>query len=76
VIDKQEGRRFYGTFSSPRGKETVIAVIARNGSMIYMVDDDGINIGTMLGANQMELCYMLQSPTTRIASCAELTRKP
>ena len=75
TIDKQDGRRFSGTFSSPRGKETVIAVIARNGSMIYMVDDDGINVGTILGPNQMELCYMLQSPAARVASCTELNRK-
>jgi hypothetical protein len=75
TIDKQDGRRFYGTFSSPRGKETVIAVIARNGSMLYMVDDDGINVGTILGPNQMELCYMLQSPSARVASCTELNRK-
>jgi hypothetical protein len=75
TIDKQDGRRFSGTFSSARGKETIIAVIARNGSMIYLVDDDGISLGTILGPNQMELCYMMQTPATRIASCAELTRK-
>jgi len=75
TIDKQDGRRVSGTFSSPRGPETVIAVVSRSGA-IYMVDDDGTSIGTMLAPNRMELCYMLQSPTARLASCVELTRQP
>src|SRR3954454_20583694 len=40
TIDRQDDRRFSGSFSSIRGTETVIAVISRTGT-IYMVDDDG-----------------------------------
>jgi hypothetical protein len=75
TIDKQDGRRVSGTFSSPRGPETVIAVLSRSGA-IYMVDDDGISIGTILAPNRIELCYMMQSPASRLASCVELTRQP
>ena len=75
TVDKQEGRRFSGIFSSERGNDPVIAVISRTGA-IYMVDDDGYTIGTMLAPNRMELCYMIQSPQTRIASCTELTKQP
>jgi hypothetical protein len=75
TIDKQEGRRFSGTFSSSLGTETVIAVISQSGT-IYMVDDDGYNIATMLAPNRLEVCYLLQSPTSRIASCTELTKQP
>jgi len=75
IIDKQDGRRFSGKFSSARGSETVIAVVSRSGA-IYMVDDDGYNIGTMLAPDRMELCYLLQSPAARIASCVELTKQP
>jgi hypothetical protein len=75
TVNQQDGRRFSGTFSSPRGKEPVIAVISRAGT-IYMVDDDGYNIGTMLAPNRMELCYLQQSPKSRIASCTELTKQP
>ena len=75
TIDKQDGRRFSGKFSSARGSETVIAVVSRSGA-IYMVDDDGYNVGTMLAPNRMELCYLLQSPAARIASCVELTKQP
>jgi len=74
VIEKQDGRRFYGTFSSDKHKETVIAVIGRNGT-IYLIDDDGYSFGTLLAPNRMDLCYMKQSPTGRVASCTEMTKK-
>ena len=75
TIDKQDGRRFSGTFSSARRSEKVIAVMSRSGA-IYMVDDDGYNFATMLAPNRMELCYLKQSPAARIASCTELTKQP
>ncbi len=75
TIDKQDGRRLSGTFSSARATEKVIAVISRTGA-IYLVDDDGYNVGTMLAPNRMELCYLLQSPASRISSCTELTKQP
>jgi hypothetical protein len=75
TINQQDGRRFSGTFASPRGSEAVIAVISRTGA-IYMIDDDGFNVGTMLAPNRMELCYLMQSPKSRIASCTELTKQP
>ena len=75
IIDKQDGRRFSGTFSSARGNDPIIAVISQNGT-IYLVDDDGYTIGTMLAPNRLELCYMMLSPATRIASCTVLTKQP
>jgi len=75
VIDKQDGRRFSGTFSSARHSETVIAVISRSGA-IYMVDDDGYDVGTMLTPDRIEICYLHLSSASRIASCTELTRQP
>jgi hypothetical protein len=74
IIDKQSGRRFSGTFSSARSRETVIAVLSRSGT-IYMVDEDAQAWGTLLAPDRMELCYLHQTPATRIASCTELTRQ-
>ena len=74
TIDKQEGRRFFGTFSSSISSETVIAVISHSGT-IYMGDDDGYMVATMLAPNRLEVCYLLQSPTSRIASCTEFTKQ-
>ena len=75
TVDKQDGRRFSGKFTSARTSDTVIAVVSRSGS-IYMVDDDGYTVGTMLAPNRMELCYMHLSPAARVASCTELTKRP
>jgi hypothetical protein len=75
TVDKQDGRRFSGTFSSARGSSKVIAVISRGGT-IYLSDVEGITNGTMLAPNRMELCYLKQSPEARIASCVELTKQP
>ena len=75
TIDKQDGRRFSGTFSSARASRTVIAVVSRTGT-IHMVDEDGYSAGTMLAPNRMELCYHHLSSASRIASCVELTKQP
>ena len=74
TIDKQNGRRFSGTFSSPRGTDPLIAVVSRNGT-ILAVDDDGYSLGTILAPNRMEFCYMHLSQAVRVASCTELTKQ-
>ena len=75
IIDKQDGRRFSGTFSSARASRTVIAVVSRTGT-IHMVDEDGYGAATMLAPNRMEICYLHLSSASRIASCTELTKQP
>jgi hypothetical protein len=74
VVDKQDGRRFFGTFSSAQHSETVVAVVSHAGS-IFMADDDGYSAGTMLAPDRMEICYLHSSSATRIASCTELVRQ-
>jgi hypothetical protein len=74
VVDKQDGRRFSGTFSSAQHSETVVAVVSRAGS-IFMADDDGYTAGAMLAPDRMEICYSHSSSATRIASCTELVRQ-
>jgi hypothetical protein len=73
VIDKQDGRRISGTFSSPRSSEKVVAVVSRDGR-IMMADDDGFTVGSILAPNRIELCYV-KPGATRIASCTELTKQ-
>jgi hypothetical protein len=75
TVDKQDGRRFSGTFSSARQTEKVIAVVSRTGT-VYLADDDGFTFGTMLAPNRMELCYLQQSPGVHVASCVELIKRP
>jgi len=74
-LNRQDGRRFSGTFSSPRGNEKFVAAISRNNT-ILVVDDDGYTVGTILAPNRMEWCYMHRSQTTQMVSCTELTKQP
>jgi hypothetical protein len=74
TIDKQDGRRFSGTFSSARSTERVIAIISRSGT-ILLADNDGYTFGTMLAPNRMELCHLHVASTARIASCLELIKQ-
>jgi len=75
TIEKQDGRRFSGTFSSPRSSEKVVAVISRNGT-ILLADTEGYTIGSIQQPNRIELCYMHSSAAARVASCTELTKQP
>jgi hypothetical protein len=75
VIDKQEGRRFAGIFSSSRSKEAIVAVVSRNGT-ILLADDDGYTVGSILAPNRIELCYLRMGQAARVASCTELTKQP
>ena len=73
TIDKQDGRRFAGTFSSQRSTETVIGVVSRSGT-IFKVDDHGYDVVTLLAPNRLEMCYLHLSAASRIASCTEFTK--
>jgi hypothetical protein len=75
TIDHQDGRRFWGTFSSARSTESVIGVMSRNGT-IYFVDINGYSFGTLLAADKLEMCYLQAAPSGRVASCTELTKQP
>jgi hypothetical protein len=74
TIDKQDGRRFSGTFSSARSSEPVIGVITRAGNLLF-VDTDGYALGTLLGPDRLESCYLQIAAYGRVASCTELTRQ-
>jgi len=75
TIDKQDGRRFSGMFSSPRSTESLIGVLTQNGTVLA-VDSDGYTFGTVLAPNRLEMCYLQISSSGRVASCTELTKQP
>ena len=74
-IDMQDGRRFSGTFASPKASETIIGVISRTGA-IYIADDDGDTTATLLAPDRLELCYLQGPGKNRVASCTEFTKQP
>jgi len=75
TIDKQDGRRFSGTFSSARSTEAIIGVISHTGTL-FLVDSDGYGYGTLLGPDKLESCYLQLGANGRVASCAVLTKQP
>jgi hypothetical protein len=74
TIDKQDGRRFSGTFVSARATEPIIGVISQTGTL-FIADTDGYTYGTMLGPDKLEICYLQSGASGRVASCTVLTKQ-
>jgi hypothetical protein len=75
TIDKQDGRRFSGAFSSARSNESIVGVISHTGTLFF-VDSDGYAYATLLGPDKLESCYLQIGANGRVASCTELTKQP
>lgn len=75
VFEGQEGRRFWGTVSSPGGTERVIGSLSVDGKSIYIVDDDGMVDGTVVNADTLDLCYRHVSKESALVSCLQVARK-
>ncbi len=75
VIDKQDGRRISGVFSSARASQALIGVLSRTGTLLA-VDKDGYTFGTILAPDRLELCYLQITSDGRVASCTELKKQP
>lgn len=73
AIDKQDGRCFSATLSSPRASELLVGIVSRT---IFLADDDGTDYATLLGPDRIEICHLRSETETRQAACAELTRQP
>jgi hypothetical protein len=74
VIDKQDGRRVSGTFSSAKTNQALIGVLSRTGTLL-MVDNDGYTFGTLLAPDRLEICYLHAGADGRVASCTELKKQ-
>jgi hypothetical protein len=74
VIDKQDGRRVSGTFSSAKTNQALIGVLSRTGTLM-MVDNDGYTFGTLLAPDRLEICYLHAGVDGRVASCTELKKQ-
>jgi hypothetical protein len=75
TIDKQDGRRFSGAFSSARSNESIVGVISHTGTLFF-VDSDGYAYATLLGPDKLESCYLQIGANGRVASCTVLTKQP
>ena len=75
VFEGQEGRRFWGSVSSPSGTERAIGSLSVDGKSIHIVDDDGMVDGTVVNADTLDLCYRHVSKESAVVSCLQVTRK-
>ena len=57
TIKGQDGRRFWGTVSSPRDTERVTGVIGFDGKTIVAQDLDGLLQGTLVDPDTIDLIY-------------------
>uniref|UniRef100_I2Q0Q5 TIGR03067 domain-containing protein n=1 Tax=Desulfovibrio sp. U5L TaxID=596152 RepID=I2Q0Q5_9BACT len=72
TIEKQEGRAFYGTKASDRGKETVVGMV--DGAVVTMADDDGTYVGKLTGKNSMIVRYLEAGTNSKVASITRFVR--
>lgn len=74
TVDSKTAAVSPARFRPPR-QHKFVAVVSCNNT-IFVVDDDGYTVGTVLAPNRMEWCYMHLSQATRLVSCTELTKQP
>lgn len=75
VIEKQHGRRFYGSFKSAKTTEMMVGFIDLNNRDLYMVDLDGIIIAELRGENEIYLRYLEASSDSLAAVYATYKRE-
>jgi|HubBroStandDraft_6_1064221.scaffolds.fasta_scaffold33509_2 hypothetical protein len=75
AIEGQDGRRFWGTLSSPKATERLIGSLAIDGKHVYMVDDDGYIDGIVVDANRIDVCYREAYPDRAVVACESIVRK-
>ncbi|EHJ46625.1 hypothetical protein DFW101_0608 [Solidesulfovibrio carbinoliphilus subsp. oakridgensis] len=72
TVEKQEGRTFYGTKASDRGREAVVGVV--DGAVVTMADDDGTYVGKLTGKNSMIVRYLEAGTNSKVASVTRFVR--
>jgi hypothetical protein len=75
VVTKQQGRVFYGTFTSKHVTEAVAGVIGWDNKSFYLVDQDGFTDGTIVNNNKMTCVYRHVGEKDSIVAAGLLTRK-
>ena len=75
IVTKQQGRVFYGTFTSKRNTENVIGVIGWDNKSAYFVDQDGFTDATLVNKDKMTCIYRHVGEKDSIVAAAILTRK-
>ncbi len=74
ITDQKDGR-FWGTVESPKGKETLIGVLASDKKHVLIAGDVGTASGTMMDANTFEWCYDQHTKDSIVVACNTVRRQ-
>jgi hypothetical protein len=58
VIEKQEGRSFYGYYKSPDKKEKLVGVIGHDNESVHFSGRYGFGKGKLIAPDKMEVIYL------------------
>ena len=75
VVTKQQGRVFYGTFTSKHATEELAGVIGWDNKTAYFVDQDGFTDATLVNKDKMTCIYRHVGGKDSVVAAAILTRK-
>ncbi|HWR40736.1 MAG TPA: hypothetical protein VN611_14675 [Patescibacteria group bacterium] len=75
IVTKQQGRVFYGTFTSQRATEDFAGVIGWDNKTFYLVDQDGFTDGTIVDNNKLTCIYRHVGDKDSVVAAGVLTRK-
>lgn len=68
AVEGQDGRRFWGTFTSAKSSETFMGVIGFDGKSIVARDTDGYIEGALADDETMQLIYSHTGDSTVVAA--------
>jgi len=74
TIDQQEGFRFSGFKTSDNRRETITGVIGFDGKRIYMADEDGMYLCTLVAPGKIEQIYLHVTDQRSVSARGMLTR--
>jgi hypothetical protein len=72
----QEGRRFWGTMSSPAlANVRMLGALSIDGKSIYMVSKEGHLDGQVIDADTIEMCYRHANASSAVIGCNVMKRQ-
>jgi hypothetical protein len=74
-IENQDGRTFWGEFSSASITERLIGALSPDGERFVMADEDGWFSGTVVDVDTLDFCYVHVAPENRAVACGYLRRQ-
>ncbi len=75
TIERQDGNRFAGTWTSARATDPLIGMFRSVGKRLHMVDNDGTVTGELLEPDEMEVCRTEVAPDSMTVLCGIFTRE-